>query len=88
MSFAIRGEEVLGLMFEVIYPGLAFRGPRILSTSRHSCKEIIASQIVRSVVRMTVQYVCVSLLRSYVETSLLGTVREAAKLSARVLRIK
>ena len=88
MSFAIRGEEVLGLMFEVIYPGLAFQGPRILSTSRHSCKEIIAGEILRSVVSMTVRYVCVSLLSTYVETSSLRSVRETAKLSARVLRIK
>ena len=87
MGLAIRCEKVLRLMFKVIYPRLAFWGPRILITSRHSCKEIIAGQILRSVVTMTVQYVCVSLLSSYVGTSSLGTVREAAKPSARVLRI-
>ena len=88
MSFAIRREEVLRLMLEVIYPRFAFWGPRILITSRHSYKEIITGQIVRSLLRMTVDYVCASLLSSYAGTSSLGSVPEPAKPSARVLRIR
>ena len=88
MSFPIRGQKVLSLVFKIIDARLTFGSPVILCTSRHSCKEIVASEIQRSIVSVRVGYVCVSLLSSYVKTSSVRSVGERATFCGTVVRRK
>ena len=85
MSFPIRGQKVLSLVFKIIDARLTFGSPGILCTSRHSCKEIVASEIQRSIVSVRVGYVCVSLLSSYVKRTSVSSVGEQATFAGSVM---
>ena len=76
---------MLCLVFKIIDSRLALGSPGILRTSRHGCKQRVASEIQRSIVSVRDGYVCVSLLSSYVKTTSVFRVGEQAKFAGSVV---